>query len=320
MMKITTEVFKNHLPTLAALLFSMMIILFICIDILSAWDRPAKAIQTPEPARETTKDGCLVMPDGIEICDSADNSSLIDNPTGEWMRSEVQHDFHAADRDFMPICGLAELPRFSDAVNLRPPKAEAVNALGWMTDQIGISANFRILAADFTRSYGAFAAIRDRQRWIVYNSAELFKAPDGKLLWDSLGTLGHELGHHLAGHTASSNQPNHVRELEADRFSGFILSRLGATLEQAVEWTHDLNFSDTPSHPARAKRTAAAMEGWEQAERLKRQGKSSCVTDWIGKPYELDLNTCRIGKMCKDGKSEIRLACQYIGDSWYWVN
>ncbi|MEP6847047.1 MAG: hypothetical protein ABI861_13635, partial [Panacibacter sp.] len=82
----------------------------------------------------------------------------------------------------------------------------------------------------------------------------------------------HEIGHHLSGHTLLQGGSRPDLELEADRFSGYILYKMGATLDDAqiaIKIFSSDNSSST--HPAKKSRLVAITNGWLAA---KEQDKS----------------------------------------------
>jgi hypothetical protein len=81
-----------------------------------------------------------------------------------------------------------------------------------------------------------------------------------------MSILAHEIGHHLSGHTLNNNDDKLNNELQADKFSGFILYKLGATLLQAQKAINQLGTEqDTGTHPSKYKRMDIIKMGWEEA-------------------------------------------------------
>ena len=147
------------------------------------------------------------------------------------------------------------------------PAPEARLAVNWITGVVGLSANFAVGQAAFVKKVGAYAVIADKQRRIVYD-ADFFSWVEGSPNWRETGIMAHEVGHHLGGHTRTDNATQHAQELEADRFAGFVLAKLGASLPQATRWAQDLSEEGAESHPPRRQRLIAISDGW-------RHGKSS---------------------------------------------
>ncbi|MBK8284781.1 MAG: TPM domain-containing protein [Ahniella sp.] len=84
--------------------------------------------------------------------------------------------------------------------------------------------------------------------------------------WAPISIMAHEIGHHLSGHTIQPGGSQPPTELEADKFSGFVLYKMGAVLADATKAMNTLvPEQDGPTHPGRGKRVNAIQEGWQQA-------------------------------------------------------
>ncbi|MBL0042303.1 MAG: TPM domain-containing protein [Xanthomonadales bacterium] len=84
--------------------------------------------------------------------------------------------------------------------------------------------------------------------------------------WAPVSIMAHEVGHHLSGHTIQPGGSQPPTELEADKFSGYVLYKMGAQLADAQKAMNALvPEADGPTHPGRGKRVTAIAEGWEQA-------------------------------------------------------
>ena len=87
--------------------------------------------------------------------------------------------------------------------------------------------------------------------------------------WAVISILAHEVGHHLLGHIFVIDSNFKQRELEADEFSGFIMYRMGASLDEALVTMRTLGpEQETPSHPEKGARLAAIEHGWHEAEAI----------------------------------------------------
>src|SRR5262249_49202770 len=91
--------------------------------------------------------------------------------------------------------------------------------------------------------------------------------------WAAVSVIAHELGHHYYGHSHEKIDglpPDvlHERELEADYYSGFLLARMGASLEDA-EAAQEALFArnDSHTHPDSYRRLVAISAGWHDGER-----------------------------------------------------
>jgi hypothetical protein len=115
----------------------------------------------------------------------------------------------------------------------------------------------------------------NNHRYIYYNPSFMSLIKNmARTDWAALSIFAHEVGHHLLGHrtedegrTPQEERENRYRqELEADKYSGFILRYLGASIQEAqsaVAAYGDENGSST--HPARKARLDAIDAGWEDA-------------------------------------------------------
>jgi hypothetical protein len=133
-----------------------------------------------------------------------------------------------------------------------------------IVDVMGLQTNFELKEAEVLNIQ---ASISHRKRMILYNPAYIKWL---NLLtrdkWCVTALIAHEVGHHLNGHTIRKGGSSHGVELEADEFAGFVLYKLGATLEDAqkvMNYIAGINASET--HPARMDRKQAIQTGWVKA-------------------------------------------------------
>jgi hypothetical protein len=91
--------------------------------------------------------------------------------------------------------------------------------------------------------------------------------------WAIIFIIAHEIGHHLNGHTlkTSSNEESRNNELQADKFAGNIIQKMGGSIEhiEAIldQTSYDL-FSYSETHPSKIDRLQAASEGFKIADIL----------------------------------------------------
>lgn len=141
--------------------------------------------------------------------------------------------------------------------------ADAAAIVADILDVMGLKGNFEIKAADIPN---AAAVVYNGKRYVLYNPVFISKLNDATGNdWASVSVLAHEIGHHLNGHTLSGgSQPE--RELEADEFSGYIMQRLGASVEEAATAMKlAADVKGTATHPGRTDRITAIEQGWNRA-------------------------------------------------------
>jgi hypothetical protein len=129
----------------------------------------------------------------------------------------------------------------------------------------GLHANFE-LKTSHVRNIEAI--ISHRKRYIVYNPEFIEKVNNATSeKWGTIALLAHEIGHHLNGHTLKKGGSKPAVELEADEFAGFVLYRLGATLQQSQEvMYHIASTYASTTHPGRLDRLEAIKKGWLKAK------------------------------------------------------
>lgn len=134
--------------------------------------------------------------------------------------------------------------------------------------QVGLLRNFVVVECPNTEN--CFATVVDGQRYIVYDGAFMKRVENATNTdWSAISIVAHEIGHHLQGHTIDGKGARPQKELEADRFSGFVMQRLGASLDEALVAIKTLgDDKPTYSHPAKATRVEAIRQGWADAAGL----------------------------------------------------
>jgi hypothetical protein len=136
--------------------------------------------------------------------------------------------------------------------------------VGDVLGHTGLKKNFTVQAANVPN---AAAVIQGSTRYLLYNPYFINEVNDKSgTAWAAYSVMAHEVGHHLEGHTIQPGGSRPSIELEADRFSGFILAKMGAGLTDAQAAM--ANLADpyrSATHPARNERLSAIEEGWRDA-------------------------------------------------------
>lgn len=142
---------------------------------------------------------------------------------------------------------------------------EAKAILNSMLDTIQWKENFSVREQNGIRN--AYATIINRVRWIIYDN-DFLEDIDAyaSTKWASISVLAHEMGHHYYNHVVNSGGSTPPKEIEADAFSGFVMAKLGATLDQSLAAMQAI-ASDraSASHPAKRDRLTAITRGWNSA-------------------------------------------------------
>ena len=86
--------------------------------------------------------------------------------------------------------------------------------------------------------------------------------------WAPFSVLAHEVGHHYHGDATFYGKFTHpwTKELRADFISGYVLAKMGATLEESTRALRStFNLLGSHTHPDTPKRLEALSAGWRRA-------------------------------------------------------
>ena len=147
-------------------------------------------------------------------------------------------------------------------ITLFTADAEAESVIKTIIRATGLVPNFVLRAGGVAT---AAAVIREEKRYIIYSQQFMHNITQKTgNPWPAISVLAHEIGHHLNGHTLMTDPEMRPRlELEADYYSGFVLQRMGASLEEARKAIEIFGSPvSSPSHPAKYDRLAAITNGW----------------------------------------------------------
>ncbi len=178
---------------------------------------------------------------------------------------------------------------------------DADSALDRILDVVGLSKNF--VLAPCSDINNAVAVTFKGVRYILYDPEFMSMLSRNTSNWTNLFILAHEVGHHVNGHSldlvlyageivdAPELKKKREQELEADEFAGFILAKLGASLNQTTSSISKLsNDDDTYStHPKRDRRINSIKAGWNRGKpkpsktlptTIQRRTTSTTHSDW----------------------------------------
>ena len=142
--------------------------------------------------------------------------------------------------------------------------ADTRQMLAAIMNVLGLQTDFELKEAKVANIE---ASISHRKRYILYNPSFISWINNTtKDKWAAIALMAHEVGHHLNGHTIKRSGSKPALELEADEFAGFVLRKLGASLEQSQEVMKYIASAEASrTHPARASRMTAIENGWSKA-------------------------------------------------------
>jgi hypothetical protein len=158
------------------------------------------------------------------------------------------------------ISGLAESPHRADVI-------------ARILQYTGLPANFQVMESPEVPNAVAVILPGDDgllKRVIAYNESFMDEVSSAtRTSWAGTSILAHEIGHHLCGHTLLPGGSQPPTELEADSFSGFVLAKMGASLEEAQQAMNTFGSeSGSDTHPRKRRRLDAIATGFRQAKQI----------------------------------------------------
>lgn len=165
--------------------------------------------------------------------------------------------------------------------------SEAKDIVQQIVDVVGLKPNFEIKSGNVPN---ALATVQNGQRLILYSQNFMLKINNSTgTNWAGISILAHEIAHHLQGHTIEGGGSRPELELEADEWSGFVLARMGASLEEAQKAVEaEASHSGSHTHPPKSARLEAIAVGWSKGNK----GNLSSSTQ-TNQPIPVESNTTK---------------------------
>ena len=205
--------------------------------------------------------------------------------------------FDGSKNDFNLLCGLIQSNSFAN-------DQIAEQALDKIIKSVDIPQNFII---GYCPDIENCVAVTYRGvRYIIYDREFMRDIAKGNDENVNLSILAHEIGHHVYGHTVDielyennsipppSLRKKRMQELEADEFSGFVMARLGKSLNEALFAVNQLprNSNDVNStHPSRDKRISAVKKGYNRGKK----SNNTITNNTVISPEEYYLKGLKMG-------------------------
>ena len=147
-------------------------------------------------------------------------------------------------------------------------------------DFTGLPANFVVVSGPVDNAAAVILLDQNRipRRVIAFNPKFMNAAQQqvGGNPWGPISVMAHEIAHHLSGHTIVPGGSRPEIELEADKFSGFVLQKMGAPLDAATQMILTVGTDHgTPTHPDKRQRADAIRQGW--TESCQQAGGAGCA-------------------------------------------
>ena len=179
----------------------------------------------------------------------------------------------------------------------------AERAAARIMDASGLVADFEIVVAPGTNN--AYATIRSGYRIIIYDPEFLRDIERRTDEWGPISIMAHEVAHHLQGHSVHGGGSNPPDELDADFFSGFVLQKLGASLDSAQAAMRLIaSPRGGPTHPPRRERLEYIARGWRKAAADGGAGGGSASEALA----EMQAELRRMGERLQDSEARVDAA------------
>ncbi len=132
--------------------------------------------------------------------------------------------------------------------------------------ETGLAQNFVILPGDVEK---VKAYIEDNERILEYNP-DFMENIQRKKNWYGISVLARQIGHHLSKHELEGGIPSIEEEIKADESAGFVLFKMGASLEDAISALESVIREDSIHQKSIAKNTriSSLAKGWNNAKKL----------------------------------------------------
>ena len=228
-----------------------------------------KNLRSPLPLRPVTLACCALIGLAAGGLAMAQKTAATAKPSKAQLVAELAATLQACSYDGSPVA-------FSPP-DLSKGGSSGKQVVAEIMKYTGLPANFVVVEGQVPNAAAVIMAGPDKvpRRVIAYNPAfmgDVIRATKANN-WAPVSIMAHEIGHHLSGHTIVPGGSQPPIELESDKFSGFVLYKMGAPLADAQRAIATLiPEADGETHPGRRKRLAAIANGWTEACELQGGG------------------------------------------------
>ena len=228
-----------------------------------------KNLRSPLPLRPVTLACCALIGLAAGGLAMAQKTAATAKPSKAQLVAELAATLQACSYDGSPVA-------FSPP-DLSKGGSSGKQVVAEIMKYTGLPANFVVVEGQVPNAAAVIMAGPDKvpRRVIAYNPSfmgDVIRATKANN-WAPVSIMAHEIGHHLSGHTIVPGGSQPPIELESDKFSGFVLYKMGAPLADAQRAIATLiPEADGETHPGRRKRLAAIANGWTEACELQGGG------------------------------------------------
>jgi hypothetical protein len=149
-------------------------------------------------------------------------------------------------------------------IDIGDPDQEVEDVISSILQTIGIPKGFNVHKGDVQ---GIIAVKNEDKRYIIYDEAYLNEIRRGNNgYWVERGIFAHMIAHHISNHGLTVEPGRSLTELEADKFVGMTLQKMGATSVEVIEALNMVrNIMAEDYYPENISRISATESGWNQS-------------------------------------------------------
>jgi len=131
--------------------------------------------------------------------------------------------------------------------------------------ETGLSQNFVILPGDVSN---VKAYMDNNERILEYNP-DFMANLQSRTDWYGISVLARQIGHHLSNAKFEGGMPSIKEEIKADKYAGFVLYKMGASLNEAIKAMELVILEDSLEKGiSKNSRLVSLTKGWKKAKVL----------------------------------------------------
>lgn len=165
-------------------------------------------------------------------------------------------------------------------IDISDPEPVVEEVITSILQIIGIPKGFTVHKGDVQ---GIIAVKQEDKRYIIYDEAYLNEIRKGSnAYWVERAILAHMIAHHISNHGLKIEPGRSLTELEADKFVGLTLQKMGASSSDVLEALNMVRNTLKEDHyPEIISRISATESGWNQSG-----GSTNPVNTFSDRPYD----------------------------------
>jgi len=161
-----------------------------------------------------------------------------------------------------------------------PPDTKVEGLIRQILNLVDAEKNFEVRASNVPLVTSGSVGNR---RFLLYNQFQFWTESTGPMKWANIAILAHQIGHNVSKHVLSQDPTKRrEEELEADRFSGYVLYKLGSSIQQAASALEMSSTVKRPDYyPSKSSRIDAILSVWKAAKFVADNYDTSSADDEI---------------------------------------